>query len=349
MEKQHYTVRPDQCARAGSSRNRTATRSGRAVLSGVWLIALAPLILLGMFGCSDDECVNCPDQGPPAVPTGVFKINGDSEATIYWNDLDYPRSETLTAYRVYSRIYQLGDEGDPDRVFYLIGEVGRDENFDEYSGLHWFVDTEVENGSRYEYAVSSINAAGSESNLSYEFVVAAPLPTSSAPVEIFDTEGPNGAMGGFDFSIAALPGESGLVDPSSEGTTADVRVTFSEGIPYLHVVGAAVSIQDYGTFLGDDGEFYFDAVSWAPLYGYSAAGVLELIEGHVYIVEIANNEDDFHYAKLGVELIRYPENPGGLDGSVEVLWAYQLINQSPQLRAPQERIAGQGEHEPIEL
>lgn len=348
MEAERNNRGPQRRKGARPTSFRTATRSGRAVLSGVWFLALAPVILLGMFGCSEDDCVNCVEPGPPAVPTGVFKVNGDSEATIYWYDLNYPRAETLTAYRIYSRVFQVGDEDDPDRVFYLIGEVGRDENFNESSGLHWFVDTEVENGVFYEYAVSSISAAGSESNLSYEFVLAAPLPTSSSPVEIFDPEGPNGDQGGFDFSAAAAGG-SGLVDPEAPGNTADVMVVFTAGIPYLQVVGESVSIQDYGTFLDDEGDFHFDAVSWAPLYGYSTAGLLELIEGHVYIVEIANSDDDFHYAKLGVALIRSPSTPESLDGSVEVLWAYQLINGSPQLSAPQERIVGRGEHEPIEL
>jgi hypothetical protein len=90
-----------------------------------------------------------------------------------------------------------------------------------------------------------------------------------------------------------------------------------------------VNIQDYGNFLSDDGAtFFFDSVSWAPATGYSTTGVLELIEGHVYIVEIDDSPGGgLHYAKLGVTTV------GG--GSVAVLWAYQLIDGWPQLRAPE--------------
>jgi len=116
--------------------------------------------------------------------------------------------------------------------------VAWDENFDGYSGLHWFIDDEVENGKQYEYAVAAINSNDLESALSYELVTDAPLPMSIVPVSLFDANGNYAHLSGFDFSGL----DFGRVDPRPLETTADILVFFQDGVPYLQTVWNSVRI-----------------------------------------------------------------------------------------------------------
>lgn len=290
--------------------------------------------LLG--GCGDEDCVNCVQLPPPVVPTGVFSVSGDSEITVYWNDISYAPydgsyNENVAGYRVYSRFFEDGDQYDAGRTFYLIAEVAWNENYDPTTGLHWYVDTgllndgsdEVFNGGRYEYAVSAYNAAGGESALSFELVTDAPLPISVTPVELFDLGGGFPQWSGFDFSAL----EQGRVDPRPLATTADVFVEFSGGVPYLHSIDGDVRIQDFGVFTDDGGNLVFEGVSWAPADGYSTTGVLEIVAGHIYVVEIYDSgAQTLHYAKLGVTAVG--------TSSVVAHWAYQTIDGLPELSVP---------------
>ncbi len=309
--------------------------------------ALALVLAVGVItlaGCDEDECVNCIEQAPIA-PTQVYSVSGDAMITIYWND--FPEAyNTIDHYRVYSRFYEAGDEDDPERQFFEIGRVYAGTNFDPETGQYHYVDRgeDVENGLDYEYAVSAVSRDGLESYLSFELVIDTPLPMSEVPVEVFDAGGSQAALSGFDFSLAA-EGQDGRVDPGAPQTSADVRVVFRQDVPYLEAVRADVHIQDYGTFTDRDGNLYFEGVSWAPEYGYSSSGVLELIAGHVYVLEIVNEENpgSIHYAKLGVAQIR-PSTQ-----SVRVMWAYQLVDGLPELSVPEARETEQVEFVPIRL
>jgi hypothetical protein len=310
-------------------------------------LSVAVVLATGIFaltGCDKDECVNCVEQ-PPVAPTQVYSVSGDGRITIYWND--FPEAyDAIDHYRVYSRFYQPGDENDPERRFYEIGRVAAGTNFDPDTRQYHFVDQgdDVENGLDYEYAVSAVSRSGLESYLSFELVIDTPLPMSEVPVEVFDAGGSQAALSGFDFSLAA-EGQDGRVDPGAPQTSADVRVAFRGGVPYLEAVRADVHIQDYGTFTDRNGNLVFEGVSWAPEYGYSSSGVLELISGHVYVLEIVNEESagSVHYAKLGVAQIR-PSTQ-----SVRVMWAYQLVDGLPELSAPEPREGQQVEFVPIKL
>ena len=310
-------------------------RQRRATPLPLLLVLLAGLGAL-LTGCGEEDCVNCVELPLPVVPTGVHSISGDSEVIVQWYDISYApydgrANDNVVGYIVYSRIYEPGDEFDPDRVFYPIGEVAWNENFDPSTGLHWFVDTgltvdgdEVVNGLQYEYAVSAVNAAGGESALSYEFVADAPLPMSTTPVELFDGNGGFPNLAGFDFSALG----QGRTDPFAPGTTADVWVGFRDGVPYLHAIDGDVRIQDFGVFTDRDGNLVFEGVSWAPADGYSGTGVLEIVAGHIYVVEIWDPvAQTLHYAKLGVTATGA--------GSVLAHWAYQLIEGLPELAAPE--------------
>lgn len=292
------------------------------------LLALSLILVLGFIsGCASEDCVNCVEIPPPVVPTGVHSISGDDLVIIQWYDLSYhpydgQYNPNVTAYYVYSRYYQPGDEDNPNREFYYIGEVAWDENFDPVSGLHYFYDDEAVNGEEYEYAVTAVNEAGRESALSYEFVTDAPLPMGLSPIALFDLN-VDATRSGFDFSAL----ENGRTDPTAPGTGADIQVVFQGGVPYVQAVRPAVHLQDFGVFLDFEGYLIFEGVSWAPLDGYSSTGTSELIVGHIYVVEIYDPIEGTHYAKFGVTAIT-PE-------SVGFIWAYQTIPELQELSVPE--------------
>jgi len=312
----------------------------RAILSATILV----LMIVPMVGCeSDEDCLNCVELPPPVVPTGVHSISADDLVIVQWYDISYAPydgayNENVVGYIIYSRFYEEGDGGNPDREFFYIGEVAWDENFDGDTGLHWFYDSEAENGFQYEYAVAAINAAGIESALSYEFVVDAPLPMSPfvngnyIPVTLQDGNGTQADQSGFDFARAAGDQgnlNAGRVDPAT--TTADIAISFENGIPYVTANPARVVLQDFGVFTSG-GDLIFEGVSWAPADGYSQTGKLELVAGHIYVVEI--RAPQLHYAKFGVT--------GIYTGSVDIIWAYQTIPGLPELKAPEDLESGTG-------
>jgi len=299
-------------------------------------LGLSLLLLLGamtaLTGCESDDCVNCVDLPPPVVPTGVHSISSDNNVIIQWYDISYhpydgDYNANVDRYYIYWRFYQDGDEYDYDRTFEYLGEVAWNENFDPSSGLHWFEDIEAVNGERYEYAVAAVNADGLESALSYELVTDAPLPHSLAPVLLYDRNGGFPERSMFDFSLMDYGN-----DPEEVGFQADIQVFFQDGVPFVETTRSGVAIQDFGVFTSGSGELIFEGVSWAPDGGYSSTGILEIIPGHIYVLELNEGSAGTHYAKFGV-----------LDAGsevVEMIWAYQTISGLPELSVPEEEIPG---------
>lgn len=326
-------TRPQQ-----ANARQSATNGFRARVLVIMALAVVAILLAGCE--SDKDCINCVDLPPPVVPTGVHSISGNNEVIVQWYDIAYAPyddsyNENVTTYYIYSREYQNGDEFVADRDFFWIGEVAWDENYDGSTGQHWFYDQEVANGKQYEYAVAAVNAAGRQSALSFEFVADAPLPMSPLngdgwfiPVEIFDSNGGSANISGFDFRIAGLNPAvltAGRVDPANG---CDIRVSFEGGVAYALANSPADSLQDFGSFSDGNGNVIFEGVSWAPAEGYSRTGKLELVAGHVYVVKIVEPMiQELHYAKFGINRINA--------GSVELIWAYQLIPGLPELKAPE--------------
>jgi hypothetical protein len=322
----------------GSAAGRTARRPAVAM---ILMVILVPGLFLA--GCSDDDCLNCVNVPAPVVPTGVHSISGDGYVIVQWHELVYAPydgryNENVVAYEVYRRDYEFGDENDPDRLFdpTPIAIVDWDENYDAGTGLHWHVDENVFNGLQYEYAVASVNAAGVRSALSFEFVVDAPLPMSPldsqgwfVPLPVYDANAPGATAFGFVFRRAALSPQilaAGRVTPGVEVAVADIEVFFNGSVPYVRRGASHVRLQDMGDFSDSAGNLLFEGVGWAPVRGYSATGTLELVPGHVYVAEISVGGGDVHYAKFGVDSIG--------SGLVNLVWAYQLIVNLPELSAP---------------
>jgi len=317
-----------------------------------WLksaVMTAVLIVSGalLTGCeSEEDCLNCVELPPPVVPTGVHTISGDNLVTVQWYDISYaPYDGSYTPnvekYIIYSRFFKEGDLDNPNREFSVIGEVYWDENWYQLGDntvLYYFDDFEVENGLRYEYAVTASNAAGLESALSIEIVLDAPLPMSPfvngryLSVALSDGNGSKPDESGFNFALAAENQgtiEAGRVDPST--MVADLVISFENGFPYVDANPSRTVLQDFGVFT-NDGTLIFEGVSWAPADGYSQTGKIELVTGHIYVVEIVDPLKGLHYAKFGVTGIN--------TGSVNIIWAYQTIRGLPELKAPEDLETG---------
>jgi len=313
---------------------------------GPWPAALLMIGCLTLLaGCEEDECATCVEL-PPVAPTQVYSESGDGRITVYWNDYPEIYNPDIEGYAIWSRFFQNGDELNPAREFYLIGEVAVGQNYDPDTGQYFYHDLEVDNAVDYEYAVSAFTSTA-ESYLSFEFVVDTPLPMSESPLTIHDVRGANAAQAGFDFSLAAEfgsyegNGAAGVVDPTAPGSGADLQVRFDDqGIPWAEVLRPQVRIQDAGTFVDASGGLDFAGVSWAPDRGWSGSGMVELIRGHIYVIEIFDEAGTgaTHYAKLG--LVGVDSTPGSR--RVSVLWAYQLVEDLRELTAPEPEVVGPG-------
>lgn len=276
----------------------------------ILILIAAGTLYLG--GCSEDDCIECLDGDPPAVPTGVFSVTGDERITIYWNDI---YQSDLAGYAVYR-------DDNADGSFEHLIDLAWDENYDEASNLHWYVDEAVVNGHDYEYAVASFDGAGNESELSFEIVIDTPRP-DGFNVELFDV-GVIPELSGFDFS--AYSRVSGLLP------AADIVVAWEGAAPLVRANRAEVALQDYGSVMDDSGFVNLDILSWAPLYGWSETGEAELILGHAYVVRIGTSGANRHYAKFAVTAVG--------SSSVTIDWAYQEVNDLRELQAPPEAPSG---------
>ena len=89
----------------GSRRSRAARvrREGPRRVDGriIGMIVLFGGAILWATGCSKDDCVECTDTTPPAVPSGVFSVTGDNQVTLYWNDV---AEADVAGYAVYRNV-----------------------------------------------------------------------------------------------------------------------------------------------------------------------------------------------------------------------------------------------------
>lgn len=248
------------------------------------------------LGCDNNEDIVYVDvDNPPAAPQGVYSVTADEAVYLYWNPV---RENDIDYYRLW-----WNDEAD-----------GVYEVFDTTSNTE-YVDTDVDNGTTYYYAVTAVDQAGNESELSYETVFDTPRP------EAFDQSLSDYLafpdIAGFDLS-------SGLVVPYNSAS-ADVYVDYDAGLAtfFLNVADTLTDIQDMG-YTSD-----FDEITYAPGGGWSYVGWVEVIVGHTYVVW---TRDD-HFAKIRVTYADY-------DNTDNILfdWAYQVSTVDPgrmELSRPQ--------------
>jgi len=256
------------------------------------IIATITILALMTAGCENEttKYIEVPVEvdNPPAVPQGVYSITGNEAVYIYWLPV---QDEDLNHYEV----YWSPDDGD---YFFVASTT------DEY-----YIDTDVDNGDTYYYAVLAVDDAGQESALSYETVFDTPRPEGFVTLTDF---GLAASTSGFDFSSAQrVPYNFGTVDVYLE---YDAFL----GTFFLNVGDINTDIQDMGY------TYDFADIGWSPLDGWSAVGWSEVILFHTYIIWTNDN----HFAKLRVTSI---------DGSssVHFEWAYQTAVANQELARPQ--------------
>jgi hypothetical protein len=256
-------------------------------------ILIFTLLALAFAGCDDDEnVVNVVDK-VPATPQGVYSVTGDDTVTVYWNgiyekDVDY--------YRVYRSLEAVNN-------YAPIANVDARPNPDLNLDLYAYEDITAHNGTKYWYAVSAVDHAGQESELSAEEVFDTPRPAGNATIYSNDVDS---AHAGFSLTLGAVVAWT--------AGSADFFIDWYDGVYYINAANALTDIQDLGY------TNTFDDVGWAPDTGWSALGYSEAISGHTYVIWTA----DDHFAKVRISEIT-------IVGAVKFDWAWQSVQSNLEL------------------
>lgn len=255
------------------------------IRSPLRLIALAGMLGLAISaaGCLDEPTHVSRDERPPAEPQGLYSVTGDERVNLYWVRNTEPDFREYLVWRGPAF----------DGPYTKLGTVGSPA----------FVDQTPTNGQTYFYAVSAVDQAGNESDLSKEEVFDTPRPAGFGLVLVNAAADPSGPSA-FDFSTDTRRLST---DPN-----ADFYYTVSGGTRLLVTRDSNTQIQDAGYHSIDDLDF-------APAQGWSPTREVEAVVGHAYYVW---TRDD-HYAKVRI---------GAIDaGQVTLDWAYQIDTGNPEL------------------
>ena len=260
--------------------------------------ALQILVLLGSLGVAGCNDTSQPhDVTPPAAPRGLFSVTGDGQVTLNW--LANTESD-LSGYRVYESPCSNGPNCPYDRI----GATATTQ----------FVVSGLANGVTRFYAISSVDKAGNESDLSFEDVFDTPRPAGGTTLHNYLA---GTANTGWDFSAFA---HVSSIDPPADmfyGNNGAVAQMFCTAVQLADSSYVFNDIQDAGYASS------LDAVDVSPqgqTAGWSPTGSVELIPGHCYIVWTW----DDHYAKFRVTGISVSD--------VSIDWAYQTAVGNPELR-----------------
>ncbi|MCP4706170.1 MAG: hypothetical protein GY865_16345 [candidate division Zixibacteria bacterium] len=258
------------------------------------LLSLGLLVLVALVGCEERDVIRYADVDP-AVPQGVYSITADEAIYIYWlpvqdNDLDY---------------YRIWYSSSADGVYEYIGSSS-DESY---------IDNDVDNGVTYYYAVSAVDLAGNESELSYETIFDTPRP-ESYDQDLYDANN-FAANSGFDLSVGAVVANNSI--------SADFYIDYDTDLDafFINVADVDTDIQDMGYTVD------FDEIGYAPADGWSYVGWVEVIVGHTYIIWTNND----HFAKIRVTDADYNDFE-----YITFDWAYQTSVTDPgrmELSRPQ--------------
>ncbi len=276
---------------------KTKTNKKDPIVKRVWMCVLsvfAASAILMAGGCCDD----CDDpfiaDYPPAAPSGVYSITGDARVDIYWN------ANTERDLEGYDIFWSYEEDGPFDYLVSVPLQSTR------------FVDTDVENGVTYFYAIRAYDDGGLTSELS-DVIFDTPRPAGTNLV-LYDYLGQTAGLSGYDFSAYAVQ--------SWNLATTDVYFGSPNGVPtlfgYGSSVGDGVDVQDYGF-----GEL--DIVDWAPDIpdGWSPSKRVEMIRGHSYVIQILDISGYYYYAKVYCRSVS--------NDLVFLDWAYQSAAGNPEL------------------
>ncbi|MFH1687202.1 MAG: hypothetical protein ABIE70_06725 [bacterium] len=265
----------------------------------IFTFMMAGLLVL-MIGCSDENETTTVNDPAPQPPQGVYTVTGDDSVFVYWNG---PYERDIKEFIVWRSFEEFDN--------YL--EIGRrtaknNPNLDLIYYEPGFIDTQVDNGTTYFYAVSSVDKRGQVSELSAETVFDTPRPDGTAT--LYDVA-VNQSLSAFDFS------EHQVLDAGE--SIADVFVDRVEGVFYINIANDFVDLQSMGF------HDWFEDIGWAPVEGWSNNGWAEVVLGHIYVVRITDAADHVNYAKLQVTSINSSV------GTVTFRWAYQEADDNREL------------------
>ena len=258
----------------------------------LFTVVLAGFLVAGVSGCRD---------GPfwdrrPAAPRGLYSLTGDKRVTLYW----IANTETdLDGYNVY---YAVRGATGP----YKFMAFTRDARY---------VDSDVQNGSTYWYAVSAVDENGHESELSAENIHDTPRPEGEN-LRVYNAA--YEASRGQPYDENAIVFENFLVVSRNSGR-GDVYYSSAGGRRQLVALGAATGLQDAGFTQGG-----LDDIDFAPKAGWVLGGAVDLVPGHTVLVWTRQD----HYAKLYVRDLT--------DDSVVFDWAYQVDAGNRELKVSKE-------------
>jgi len=261
---------------------------GRMVLAALATI-LGAIAILGCDGRQNGYEPPRDFEAPP-VPTGVTTTTMDGEILVSWDPIYLdPDYDDLAGFKVYRSIN--------NNLFSHIATVDRD--------VYEYLDTGLENGSTYYWAVTSFDTHGNESDLSYETVFDTPRP-EGFDERIYNYLGPAyEQLSGFDFSLERV------ISWNSPSCDIFLEYDDSPGIQafYIWLGDNGADIQDMG--YTDS----FDDITYAPNAGWSQFSYVEAILGHTYVLRTMDN----HYAK-----VRVTGFSGSPDYSMVFDWGYQI-------------------------
>ncbi len=256
-------------------------------------IMLVTAIILTFIGCENENEILNP---PPAAPQGVFTITGDNAVYLYWNG---PYEVDLREY-IILRSFEEFDN------YVEIARVTAESNPALDLLIYEYVDTEVQNGTTYFYAVMTVDNSRQESGLSAE--------------SVFDTPRPQGQVTLYPVSVDGTIAGFNLVTETVVNYTsnaADIYLVYDnvDDIYFITVGNVDIDIQDMGF------SYDFDQINYAPDDGWSQFIDMELILGHTYVIWT----DTDNYAKLRpVQIFS--------SGAVRFEWAYQTDSGNRELK-----------------
>lgn len=248
----------------------------------------AGVLVLTAFACDQREevLVNPHDANPPAIPVGVNTITRNQAVLVFWQPV---LERDLAGYKV----YRSAD----NTTFLRIATV--DSSAEEY------LDTGLQNGTTYYYAVTSIDNSGNESDLSLATVFDTPRPQGT-DIRIYSFLEPNYFdLAGWDFAHQArVPWNDPDCDFFLEYDTTRTIQTY-----FLWLGHNGYRMQDMGATVD------FDDISYAPSGGWSALDYVEAIPTHTYVIQTV----DDHYAKVRLTGSSFDPAP-----NMTFDWGYQV-------------------------
>jgi len=235
-----------------------------------------------LLACNESPVASY-DITPPFPPVGIKSVSLDHAVELEWIENQEP---DLVGYNVY---FCSSYNGHYERI----GSTEKAR----------YIDRGAVNGETYFYAITALDFAGNESELSKDVVYDTPRPEGRNIVLMDKYIDP--FHSGYDFSNYSLT--------HFDTNNTDFYVEYaSSKIPYL-VVWEDSDIQDMGYTNS------IDEISAAPEAGWTPTKDAQAITGHTYVIWTFDN----HFAKIRITSVSQM--------AITFDWAYQVAQGNPEL------------------